>query len=66
MKVRYKLIIVILTKEIKRKITMEIVNNSRIWRKFWIMRVKRRKYFIKPIIYINNRTFDYFPLSWSK
>ena len=62
MRARYKLVIAILAKGMKRKTTMKIVNNSRTRRKFKIIRVKRRKYFIKSIIHINNRVFDSFLL----
>jgi len=66
MRARYELVIAMLAKEMKRKMTMEIVNNSRTRRKFKIIKIKKRKYFVKPIIHINNRTFDSFLLLWSK
>jgi len=56
----------ILAKGMKRKMTRKIVNNFRTKRKFGIMRIKRRKYFVKPIIHINDKTFESFLLTWSK
>jgi len=46
----------------EREKTRENVNDMRTRRKFLVKWVKCRKYFIKSIVYINDRTFDYFPL----
>jgi len=63
---KYEIIFIILVKGIKRKMIRKIVNNSRTRRKFEIIRIKRRKYFVKPIIHINDRIFESFSLTWSK
>ena len=52
-----------LVKRVKKKSTRKNVNNPRTRRKFLVMWVKRRKYFVKSIIHINDRTFDHFPLT---
>ena len=57
---KYNIVFAILAKRIKRKTTRKIVNNSKTKRKFRIIRIKEIKYFVKPIIHINNRIFNFF------
>jgi len=55
-----------LVKGVKRNSTRKSDNNPGTRRKFLIMRVKQRKYFIEPIVHVNNRAFDQFSLMRSK
>ena len=55
-----------LVEGIKEKITRENVNNPRTRRKFLIMWIKSRKYFVKFIVHINNKIFDFKLLIWDK
>ena len=50
---RYEVVFAILVKEMKREPTRENVNNPRTRRKFLVMWIKSRKYFIESIIHIN-------------
>jgi len=50
----------------KRKMTRESVNNSSTRRKLRIVRIKRRKYFVKSVAYIDDRAFYYFTLMLGK
>jgi len=51
-----------LVRRIERETARENVNNTRTRRKFLVKWVKCRKYFVKSIVHINNRTFDHFLL----
>jgi len=60
--VSFEIVITTLVKGIKRKSTQEGINKPRTWGKFPVMRIKRRKNFIKSIVHVNDWTFDHFPL----
>ena len=62
MRSKYETIYALLVRRIERETTRENVNNMRTRRNFLVKWIKYRKYFIKSIVYINDRTFDHFLL----
>ena len=43
----------------KRKMIKEKINNSKIREKLFIEQIKYKKYLIKFIVHVDNKTFDY-------